>query len=251
MNKRLVVIGLTILLAALIGCAKKADETEVENAEILTNGILSMMINVDAYSRYSGSSPQPGVLGLPGWYGPAVFHVPEGAETLYYYIKIPFSDTLGQDTLLTLIMLSPDIGDTLIPDTSFVTKIDLWLWRVIQNNIWWHFTLEMSPDDTLHISGSMKWHYRDTWLSYVFTNMGVDTTDESGIIDVTTSDDIKLSAHFAFITDGSGTGWGKYQDYEFVRFVFFAEPTAEGYKGYYTLASEGWKVEHYFPKSGA
>jgi len=106
----------------------------------------------------------------------------------------------------------------------------------------------MNPDDTTHISGSMKWHYESTYLSYVFTDMGTDTTDESGVIDVTTSDDIKLSAHFAFIEDGSGTGWGKYQNIEFVRFIFFDQPDANDYEGYYTLASENWKVEHYFPE---
>lgn len=248
MKKRLVIMGLALLVAILIGCGEKTDEQELENAETLTDGLLGMMTNVDSYSRYNGAYPKPGLLAPPGWYGPDVFQVPEGTETLYYWIKWAFTDSLGQDTLATLIMLTPDVWDTLVSDTEFVTKVDLWLWRLVATDIWWHFTLTMAADDTTHLSGSMKWHYEETWLSYVFTDMGVDTTDESGIIDVTTSDDIKLSAHFEFLADGSGTGSGKYQNIEFVRFTFFAEPDADGYEGYYTLASEGWKVEHYFPE---
>jgi hypothetical protein len=95
----------------------------------------------------------------------------------------------------------------------------------------------------------MRWNIHETWLDYTFTDMGLDTlVDRSGVIDVTTSNDIRLSAQFTFITDGSGTGWGKFQDFEFVHFIFFDKEDANGYKGYYTLASEGWKVDHYFPE---
>jgi hypothetical protein len=162
-------------------------------------------------------------------------------------LKIPFTDTLGQDTAIVLMMLTPDIWDTLY-DTCFVTKVDLALWRLVNQDIYWHFNLLMEQGDTAHLSGSMTWNFHETWLDYDFTDMGILPGDESGTIDVTTSNDIRLSAQFTFIADGSGTGWGAFQDLQFVHFTFFDEPNVDGYKGFYTLASEDWKVEHYFPE---
>ncbi|HEX7319741.1 MAG TPA: hypothetical protein VF399_05220 [bacterium] len=248
MRKSLVVFGLAVLVA-MLGCGNKTDQDELNNANTLTDGVLGMMTNVDAYSGYSGAYPKAGFT-APPLFPLGVFHVPwSTTDTLYYYIKWAFTDSLGPDTTAILLMLTPDVWDTLIDDTCFVTKVDLGLWRLVNQEIWWHGNLLMEPTDTTHISGALRWNFYDTWLDYAFTDMGTDTlVDQSGVIDVTTSDDIKLSAHFAFIADGSGTGWGKYQTFEFVHFIFFDKEDANGYKGYYTLASEGWKVDHYFPE---
>jgi hypothetical protein len=251
MEKRVCVILLALLfIVGINGCGDKVDQAELDNANTLSDGIMAMMTNVDAYSGFNGSAPKPELAGPPWpWEGPDTFpDIPEGTQTLYYYQKIQANWEETVDTLLKLIMLTPDVWNDTIPDTSFVTALDIWHWFVVNNDVWWHFTLEMEESDTAHLSGTMKWNYQDTWLNYVFTDMGVIPTDESGVIDVTTSDNIKLSAHFEFIEDGSGTGWGKFQNYEFVRFTFYPDPTPEGYIGHYTLASEGWKKEHPFPE---
>ncbi len=250
MARQLFALGIALVfIAGFTGCGDKTDQTEVENAETLAQGLASMLSNIDTYSGYNGSSAGPGLLAPPGWSGPLEFSdIPEGEQTWYYFQKFATNCDDTPDTLLFLIMLTPDVWHDTIPYTEFVTTVDLWLWFMANDDVWWHFILEMDESDTAHISGSMKWHYESTWLSYVFADMGVVHEDESGVIDVTTSDDIKLSAHFEFIEDGSGTGWGRYQGYEFVRFIFYAEETPEGYIGYYTLASEGWKIEHPFPE---
>jgi hypothetical protein len=248
MRRYFLVFGLA-LLVAMIGCGNKTDQDELNNATTLTNGLVTMMTNVDAYSGYSGAYPKPGFTDTPPPFPLGVFHVPwSTTDTLYYYIKGAFTDSLGPDTLAILFMLTPDVWDTLVPDSCFVTKVDLSLWRLVNQEIWWHGELLMDPTDTTHISGSLKWNFFDTWLDYAFTDMGTDTSDQSGVIDVTTSDDIKLSAHFVFIEDGSGTGTGYFQNIEFVRIVYFAHQDINGYKGYFQLASEDWKIDHYFPE---
>jgi len=243
-----------VLMVALIGCAKKADEVELKNAETLTQGLTAMRSNVNGNSSYNGHSAishKPSLLAPPWpWLGPDTFpNIPEGTQTIYYFINLAFQDSLGPDTLQTLIVLTPDIWQHTPFDTNFVTKADLWFWRKVHNDIWWHGYLDMSPTDSVHISGAMKWHYEQTWLNYAFTGISTDTSiSKAGVIDVTTSGDIKLSANFTFIDDGSGTGWGKFQDFKFVDWLFFALPDSNNYNGYYTLASEDWKVKHYFPE---
>jgi len=248
MRKLLIVVSIAFLMT-LVGCAKKADEVELQNAETLTEGMLAMsgMNNVSNNCGHSGVFHKPKMTAPPGWLGPATFHIPEGTDTMFYYIYFPFSDTFGQDTLAWLAMLTPDAW-TPPNDTCFVTKVDFWLWRLVQDDIWWHFILNMSPTDSVHITGSMKWHYQSTWLDYAYTVSTDTSISKAGTIDVTTSDDIKLSANFTFIVDGSGTGWGKFQDFKFVDWLFFAIPDENNYEGYYTLASESWKVKHYFPE---
>lgn len=249
MKKTLVIAGFAILFV-LAGCGNKTDQQELDDANTLTTGILAMMINVDEYSTLNGAYPKPGIASPPfGWNGPAAYSVPWSSDTFWYWtLKIPFTDTLGQDTAIVLGKLTPDIWDTTGNDTAFVTKVELALWRLVNQDLWFYFELEMAPTDTMHISGGMKWNFHETWLDYDFTDMGCKPgVDESGIIDVTTSNDIRLSAHFEFIENGSGTGWGKFQNVEFVHFTFFDEPDENDYEGYYELASEGWKVKHYFP----
>jgi hypothetical protein len=238
-------------MVALIGCAKKADEVELKNAETLTEGLTTMRANVNGESGLAGSSHKPLPMAPPWpWLGPDQFtNIPEGSESLYYHFAIRW-DSAGAliDSVQWLIMLTPDVWDSLIPDTNFVTLVDFWLWRQVASDVWWHFNLGMSPTDSVHITGSMKWHYLSTWLNYAYTVSTDTSISKAGTIDVTTSDDIKLSANFTFIDDGSGTGWGKFQNFKFVDWLFFALPDSNSYNGYYTLASEDWKVKHYFPE---
>ncbi len=249
--KQLLAIAGLVLLLVMTGCAKKADEVELKNAETLTEGLLQCRSNVYAQSSYAGSSQHPLPAAPPWpWLGPDQFaNIPEGTQTWYYHFATRL-DSAGAtiDSIQWLMMLTPDIWQDTIPDSCFVTLVDFWLWRKTASDIWWHFNLSMSPNDTIHISGAMKWHYQTTWLNYAYTVSTDTSVTKDGVIDVTTSDDIKLSAHFDFIADGSGTGWGKYQDFKFVEWVFYAQPDPQGYEGYYTLASENWKVKHYFPE---
>lgn len=246
-------IGITLaLLLVLTGCAKKADEVELQNAETLTEGLTACRSNASAQGGYAGSSHKPLLAAPPWpWLGPDEFsNIPEGTQTLYYHFSTRL-DSAGAliDSVQWLIMLAPDVWQDTIPDSCFVTLVDFWLWRKTASDVWWRFNLGMSPADSVFIRGFMKWHYGSTWLNYAVDSVSTDTTiSKAGSITVTTSDDIKLSAHFEFITDGSGTGWGKYQDFKFVEWVFYAVPDPEGYEGYYTLASENWKVKHYFPE---
>jgi len=254
MKKLLIVVSIAFLMI-LVGCAKKADEVELQNAKTLTDGLTEMMSNVNSQSSNTGHSAishKPGFLAPPWpWSGPDTFpNIPEGTQTIYYFINVPFQDSLGPDTLQTLIVLTPDIWQHTPFDSNFVTKVDLWFWRKVHNDIWWHGYLDMSPTDSVHISGAMKWHYGQTWLNYAFTGISTDTSiSKAGLITVTTSEDIKLSASFEFVDpDGAGTGWGKFQDFKFVEWMFYAVYDTSVYNGYYTLASENWKVQHYFPQ---
>lgn len=251
MRKLLIVLSIAFLLI-LVGCAKKADEVELQNAETLTEGLTAMRSNVNAQSGLAGSSHKPLLAAPPWpWLGPDQFsNIPEGTQTLFYHFSLKW-DSAGAtiDSLQTLIMLTPDVWDTLVPDTSFVTLVDFWLWRQVADDVWWHFNLGMSQNDLVHITGAMKWHYLSTWLNYAYTVSTDTAVSKAGTIDVTTSDDIKLSANFTFNDpDGAGTGWGKFQDFKFVEWVFYAVYDTSVYEGYYTLASENWKVNHYFPQ---
>jgi hypothetical protein len=249
MKKLLIVISMAFLLI-LVGCAKKADEVELQNAETLTQGLTSMMTNVRAQGGNTGSNVAPKPQAPPFWGGPVLFpDIPEGSQQSYYYMAFRW-DSAGAtiDSLYWLIMLTPDVWDTLVADSEFVTAVDFWLWRRVAADVWWHFNINLSQSDLTNLTGAMKWHYNETWLNYAYTVSTDTTVSKAGLIDVTTSDDIKLSAHFEFITDGSGTGWGRWQTTEFVRWIFYAVPDPDNYEGYYTLLSESWKVKHYFPE---
>ncbi len=241
-------IGITLaLLLVLTGCAKKADEVELQNTEQLSEGLAQTQTSTKFLSNLASSSQKP-LPGAPpsGWYGPDTFvSIPEGTQTLYYHFSTRL-DSAGAliDSLQWLLMFTPDIWGG---DTGYVTGIDFWLWRKTESDIWWHFNLTIP--DTAHISGAMKWHYQSTWLNYAYTVSTDTMVTKAAVFDVTTSDDIRLSANFTFNDpDGAGTGWGKFQDIEFVRWIFYAEPDPDGYEGYYTLLSQDWKVKHFFPE---
>jgi len=241
--KKLLAISMALIFAGLISCGEKVDEQELTDAENLVEGLalMGMMTNVETYT---GST----LFGPPlGWTGPAIYNnVPSEWGNNYYYAfawKFPL-DSAGTviDTLLWLVMLTPDIWDTLYQDST-VTKIDVGLLAETRN-IWFHTII--SFPDTMHISGDLKWNWESTWYKYAFNTS---TVNESGEITITTSANINLSAHFKFDSLGAGgpeDNWGKYQETKFVQFTFFAQPDANGYDGYYELASEAWKVKHYF-----
>jgi hypothetical protein len=249
MFRRLFALGIALLFViGLTGCGEETDQTELLEAENLVEGLnmLAMMTNLDAYSGYQSSGPS---IATPptGWSGPnAYLYLPEGTDTLYYEFiwKIPL-DSMGVqiDTMLFLLMFTPDIWDSLCPD-SIPTQMDVWLIGETRNQIYFHTTVAIP--DTLHVTGSMKWNWEETYYQYAYD---VSTVNESAEIDITTSSNIGLSAQFRFEEDGSGSTAQNFASFfgtQFVRYEFFAEPDPEGYDGYYELLSEAWKVRHYF-----
>jgi hypothetical protein len=251
MMKRLLVVGITFLLVlGLAGCGKKADEQELQNAENLTEGFEVMMRNVRAYSGLSTVGPKPQTL---SWLDngtwseeQAVFYVPEGNETLYYYIRAPFSFYDRDDTLLFLVHLTPDYHPDYIPDTAHVSLIDFWQWFVVRDDIWWHYLINIDETDVSHAYGTMKWHYDDTLWIYTYF-VSIESDDKFADIDVETNFDV--AAEFLLAADGSGDpeeNFGTYEGERFVEYTFDPTPGETYYEGYYTLASEDWDVEHYF-----
>lgn len=249
MFKRLSILGIALLFAiGLTGCGDETDQTELQEAGNLVEGLnmLTMMTNVDAYSGYQ--SLGAGIATVPfGWSGPNPYlNLPEGDDTLYYvfFIKIPL-DSMGVriDTMLFLLMFTPDTWDTLCPD-SIPTQMDVWLIGETRNQIYFHTTVAIP--DTEHVTGSLKWNWEETYYQYEYD---VSTLTEWGEIDISTSSNIGLSAQFRFEEDGSGSTVQNFASFfgtQFVRYEFFAEPDPEGYAGYYELLSEAWKVRHYF-----
>ncbi len=246
MKQKLVIIFCIFLLLGLFfGCSKKADDdtrstaVEKNDAELLSLSMTKMNGNISEYDTILGSGAK--FRGPPSpWEGPAAFETPDGNTTSWYWWKGPWGDTTKADSMLHLLMQTPDRwADTSV---AFVTKVEVWLCQQIDNTIWFHFAIEMDSTDLTHISGMWKWHYQETWLEFTFLDMG--TEDYSGTIDINTSNNISLSAHFSFNIDGDGTGWGKFQDIKFVEYTFYT--MGSQYRGYFTLASEGWNVKHYF-----
>ena len=246
MWKRMLVFGCALVFAALVtGCGDKIDEDEHREAEQLVTGInmMAMMTNVDAYGTTTD-----GPCAVPwGWEGPYIYDLPEWTDTLYYefIFKFPLDsvDTF-LDSLIWLVMPEPDVWgpDSLEPWTG----IDTWIIGNTRNDIYFHTTF--SVEDTLEVTGMLRWNWTSTWYQYDYA---VSTIDEAADIDITTSTNIGLAAHFIFASDGSGTEDDCYAEWNsttFVRYTFFAEPDPENNNadGYYTLLSEAWKVRHYF-----
>jgi len=246
MKRKLVIIFCVFLLIAIFfGCSKKAEDdtrstaVEKSDAELLSLSMTMMNGNIGQYDSYVGNGGKFRGPPLP-WQGPAERETPDGNTANWYWWKGAWGDTTKADSMLYLLMQTPDRwADTSI---AFVTKVEVWLCQQIENTSWFHFAIEMDSTDLTHISGMWKWHYQETWLDFTFLDMG--TEDYSGTIDINTSNNISLGAHFSFYIDGDGTGWGKFQGIKFVDYTFFT--MASEYRGYYTLASEGWNVKHYF-----
>lgn len=249
MFKRLSILGIALLfMIGLTGCGEETDQTELLEAGNLVEGLnmLTMMTNIDAYSGYQ--SLGAGITTVPfGWSGPNPYlELPEGTDTLYYvfFIKIPL-DSMGVriDTMLFLLMFTPDTWDTLCPD-SIPTQMDVWVIGETRNQIYFHTTVAIP--DTEHVTGSLKWNWEETYYQYEYD---VSTLTEWAEIDISTSSNIGLSAQFRFEENGSGSTVQNFASFfgtQFVRYEFFAEPDPEGYDGYYELLSEAWKVRHYF-----
>ncbi len=249
MSKRLFALGIALLFViGLTGCGDDTDQTELNEAGNLIEGLnmMAMMTNVYAYSSYQSSGPL--VDSAPwGWSGPNTYlYLPEGTDTLYYEFiwKIPLDSMDVQiDTMLFLLMFTPDIWDSVWQD-SVPTQMDVWLIGETRNQIYFHTTVAIP--DTLHVTGSMKWNWEETFYQYAYD---VSTVNESAEIDITTSSNIGLSAQFRFEEDGSGSTAQNFASFfgtQFVRYEFFAVPDPDGYDGYYELLSEAWKVRHYF-----
>jgi hypothetical protein len=245
MIKRLFVFGIaSILLISLAGCGgDETDEQELMDAQNLLQGLT--MLGVMTNSSNTGGYRAP--FGPPlFWQGPDVFNLPEGDDSIYYSFVFKFpldSIDITIDSLMWLFIFTPDIWDSLYED-SLAIGFDTWLIGDNRDDIYFHTGVDIP--DTAHITGTMKWNWTDTWWQYVFDNS---TIDEAAEISITTSQNIRLSAHFLFDEDGAGSledNWGKFQNTTFVKYEFFAEPDENGYDGYYQLLSEAWKIDHYF-----
>ncbi len=242
------VLILLFVIAIFVGCSKKEDELdedELQNAELMTSALTQMISNIGVYDDFVGEGAK--FRGPPGpWKGPQSFTTPDGNTADWYFWKLAFTDSIGEDTLLFLLMQTPDIwGEDSL--ATLVFNVDVWFTRLVNVNFYFHFSLDIDTVTMADISGMWKWYYEGTWLEYTFTDMSIDSGDYSGTIEVNTSTNINLSAYFDFDVDGSGEGWGKWQGIKFVDYTFYAMP-ADPYRGYFTLASEGWNVEHEFPK---
>jgi hypothetical protein len=244
MKKYLVFLLVFFLaLSVIIGCSKDEDENarstqaEQTDAALMATGLASLTGDLGTYDDYVGvSSAFRGP--PPGWFGPESFTTPDGSTSDWYWFEIGTQD----DTLLTLLMQTPDSWeDTTI---TWVNEVEIWLWYQVENTVWFNFALSIASDTT-SIDGYWKWNYQDTWLEYEITEMSIVYLDYSGQIDISTSSNINLSASFTFETDGSGTGTGRWQGIEFVRYTFYEMPP-EPNRGFYTLLSEHWEVEHLF-----
>jgi hypothetical protein len=247
--KRLVGILLILVLvfSFFLGCSKseesgRSTSAERTDAALMSLGLSMMTGNIGEYDDYVGEAAKGRGDPPPPWQGPAPFNTPDGNTFHWYWYDMVIHDTAGVDTMLFLIMLDPDLWEDSM--VTFVNKVEIWLMYTIEETIWFNFALEMEAGDS-HLSGFWQWHYQDTWLKYEFTDMATEYGDYSGIVDITTSNNIRLAAHFEFNVDGSGTGSGTFQGIEFVRYTFYTMPP-EPYRGHYTLASEGWNVEHTF-----
>lgn len=253
MSRRLFALGIALLFViGLTGCGDETDQAELNEAGNLIEGLnmMAMMTNLDAYSGYQSSGP--GIAAPPtGWSGPNGYQLPDWSDTLYYEYTFPHwwfprlhIDSAGVfvDSIRWLAMPEADVWG---PESlELWTGIDTWITGQLRENIYFHTTFSIA--DSLVLSGLFRWNWEQTWYEYDYE---VSKTTEAATIDITTSTNIGLAAHFLFADDGSGTENNCYAEWNnttFVRYVFFAEPNEEHYDGYYTLLSEAWKVEHYF-----
>jgi hypothetical protein len=249
MIKRMFALSIAALFfIGMIGCGSdEVDPDESREAQNLVNGLnmALMMTNVDAYSGISLSGP---VDAPPFWEGPFQYsHIPAewNNDTYYKWLLIRFGvDSLGTaiDSADLYLMFTPDIWDSTVTD-SIPTSLDIGILAETRD-VWFHTVV--SIPDTSHVTGSLRWNWDDTYYSYAFDNSQI---DYSGQIDILTSTNIGLAAHFLFESDGSGDETYNYAEWhgtQFVRYTFFPADTSAQYDGYYTLLSEAWKVEHYF-----
>lgn len=244
MLKRMLVFGCTLVFITLLtGCGDKVDEDELREAEQLVTGInmMAMMTNVDAYGTTTDEPCAPPW----GWSGPYVYNLPDWSDTLYYEFIFKFPLDSVETFLDSLIWLVTPVPDVWGADSDSVwTGIDTWIIGQDRNDIYFHTTF--SIEDTLEVTGMLRWNWSATWYQYDY---GISTIDEAADIDITTSTNIGLAAHFLFDEVGYGSTSDCYAEWNnttFVRYEFFAEPNAEDYDGYYELLSEAWKIQHFF-----
>ena len=250
MLKRLIVLGVVLTFVLILtGCSKEAeaDQQELMDAQNLIMGLTMMTTMTGVNPGPLRGDSGPTALGPPfGWTGPEIFALPEGDDSIYYKFVLKFPlDSIGVtiDSLIWLFKFTPDIWDSDYQD-SIATGFDTWLIGETRDDIYFHTVVDIP--DTTHVIGEMKWNWTATWWQYAFDNS---TIDEAAEIDITSSDNIRISAHFLFDEVGAGEledNWGKFQTTTFVKYKFFAATDTSGYDGYYQLLSEDWKVDHYF-----
>lgn len=243
-----ILLVLILVFSLFLGCSKseesgRSSDAEKMDADRLAEGVTVMTGDIGEYEDLVGEAAKDREPPLY-WTGPDTFTTPDNLTDTWYWAD----STLSTPDWLWLLMLDPDAWEN--PMVPFVENVEVWLWYQVNETWWFHFSLDMSQADTTSISGYWKWNISETWLEYIFTEMSVVEHDYSGSIDVNTSENLRLSASFDFNVDGSGEGEGRYQNIRFVDFTFYTMPPDShgGYRGFYTLASEGWNEEHLFPE---
>lgn len=246
-------IALMMVLAAafgFLGCGKQTPsqaavnqtpQQENSNAVVTALYFTQMSQNKGQALGYIGHSAGLAVRksGLDGgppppWQGP-------DQNGWYWFKSIDQNDPT--DSLTFWLLMVPD--GFAFPD-SFVRQLDFKITSKNHPLRMAQVHLSMNQSDLNHISG--WWQYTDdqTWVRWAWTNASVNPDDHSGIYDLTTSGNLRLAAHFEIVVDGSGTGYATWQGYRFVQYTFYPWPGQNGHQGYYTLASENWRVQHYF-----
>jgi|GEM_PF-2390740 hypothetical protein len=154
----------------------------------------------------------------------------------------------------------PDVWATVPRDTPDSLE---WRWDYKDTTAyssWWYLKLGYDYD-TLHVKGGWEWHAEASAYSfaYIFTfdSVSIASGDYQGHYIFScnywpylTADGYvlgTLSGEYHIGSTRAGTGSVKLDDTELVRFVFFVPDST--YDGYYTLATESWATNHYFPTS--
>ena len=243
--KKLLVIGLAFVFVFILtkcGGEAEADEQELLDAQNLLAGLNMLGTMTDTSGMATSREPMSPPL---GWAGPDTFDLPEGTNDVFYQFIVKFPLDSMQTTIDSVIWLFtfvPDIWNSLYQD-SLVIGFESWLIGDTRDDIYFHTTIDAL--DSIHVTGELKWNWTETWWTYAFDNSVINETAE---IDINSSTNIRISAHFLFDENGAGEledNWGKFQEITFVKYQFFAEDSA-GYDGFYQLLSEDWKVDHYF-----
>ena len=250
---RVLGIALMVVLVAslgFLGCGKKSPsqanlnqspQQENTNAGMLTGFYTQMNQNkgqAQGYiGRYAGMAVRKAGLDggpPPPWQGP-------DDRGWYWFKGIDEKDPT--DSLTFWLYMVPD--GFAYPD-SFVRELDFKVTSQKHPLRSAQVHLSMVQADPNHISGWWQFTEDQTWVKWAWTNSSVNPDDHSGIYDLTTSGNLRLAAHFEIVVDGSGTGFATWQGYRFVQYTFYPWPGQNGYQGYYTLASENWRVKHNF-----
>ncbi|MDP2808080.1 MAG: hypothetical protein Q8O74_08120 [bacterium] len=179
-------------------------------------------------------------LGNAGW-----IYSPSGDTTAYLY--------------RWSLRFFPDVWATVAADKPDSLE---WRWDYKDTSASSSWYMKLGYDyDTLHVKGLWEWRLASgTYnFAYIFTFDSVSVSESDYQGNYTFSCNYwpyltangyavgTLTGNYHFNVDRTGTGSVLLDGTELVRYVFY--DLANTYDGYYTLASESWATNHYFPSS--